>query len=525
MPKDHLKKYLRNGNFQAGSELKPGEMPADDSIFLRDYDVACHGTILFKWEAYSGLAGYIENGDIEHPKYYPAPLPKENPSDQEHDLCNQFVANQLPDKPNGGVFKYYPLQPEIDTINSPNRFITDAPAAYRSFVNLSRGHSFLAPILNGLVLKKFGVPPEKWRGEDPPKDSFQELIVMRNCAAGMHELCPFNDASGHYFKNENGDTFYPKLDTLNWLCPAAGTDPKAQNIRKTMQFDNPDDNSRWAHAATNEDGHGWVNNNRYKDIQRWHNSRIDQLADAMHCEDYVRYKSAKPLKDTANAPHSTGDSHDYCDPNAHMCWQSGLQHMLSDNLKKGDLTFFIPNQLPGSATSLDSSLHYAVLTMNALRVDNNKDILGGDPALPHCPKNMVVDATLEDQTPVKVCDVQPVIGFISRVITGSDGQKKALASTEQFGGGDTNLASGGGISTVEQNRFGTSGFLAIAQSGVQYENSNLDPYQPGKLSSPPPVNAALGSYRMFWPSWKPVLEPSRVLGNILPQAISPLVED
>lgn len=532
-PKDHLKKYTRNGMFQNGVELKPGETPTADTMFLRDYDVICHGTILFKWEAYSGLAGYIENGDVEHPKYYPAPGPKDGigPTNQDLDLCDPFVANQLPHQSNGTVPYHYPLQPERLTLSHPENPILNSSSNYRSFVNLSRGHSFLAPILEGLVLKKFGEAPAKWEGADPPKTAFEELITMRNCAAGVHELCPFQSAEGPYFANVNGDRFYPKLDTFNWLCPASGNDATADNIRKTMKFKDPNDNRRWDHAEVNTGGESattqnWVNNNRYKDIQHWHNARIDQLVNNMHCEEYVRYKSAKPAKNTTNAPHSTGTSHDYCDPQAHMCWQAALQNRMGDDLKKGNLSFFLPNKLPDSPASLDSSLHYAVLTLNPLRVDNGKDILVGDPSLPHCPKNMAVDAILEDQTTVKVCDIQPVIGFISRAITGSDGQKTALSAGESFGAGDANLASGGGISTEEQHRIGTSGFLAIAQSGVQYEkDQNGDPYRPGVPTESPPINVSLQTYRMFWPSWKPVLEPSRVLSAILPASITPLVED
>ena len=87
------------------------------------------------------------------------------------------------------------------------------------------------------------------------------------------------------------------------------------------------------------------------------------------------------------------------------------------------------------------------------------------------------------------------------------------------------LASGGSFAGHEGV---TLPMMAITQSSVTYEDTAVGPeYRPAAASSDPnAIKPSPGkNYQMFWPSWKPNLEPSRVMSRILPETLSPLVED
>jgi hypothetical protein len=140
-------------------------------------------------------------------------------------------------------------------------------------------------------------------------------------------------------------------------------------------------------------------------------------------------------------------------------------------------------------------------------------------ALANCPVNMDIKVTLEDNSTVQVCDVQPVVGFISRIVQEGQGTSE-LAAEERFGGGDANLASGGAIGMSRDELFGTSGFMSIAQAGVKFQDN-----APGAPARPSAPKSNAKNYQMFWPSWHPVMEPSRVISRIMPPSIAPLMED
>lgn len=529
-PKKTQKKYVRfDKNFSSGTAISPGENPSDNFDFLADYEVACYGTILFKWEVYSGPKGdtlptipYDENNPPP-----PVPAPESNTrvpkDDHKSDICPRFNAadSRLLDYP----------QPAEVPFGAP---IVFNPASFKSFVNMSRSKPFLEPVINGLTVTDITKSPARWRGDDPRPGAFAEISEYLSCATGGH--CPFddNDGQGGYFKNVKGVKFYPKLDKMNWMCPISKKgDGSADNLRRIMKFDDPHDHSRWIHTVVYSESGGsnpttipsYVS--RYIKIQEWHNKRVDELVNSMDCPNYELFASEDRANPSASNVKSESNSNDYCNANSHMCWQVAMQKVMGAALKKGQLSFMIPGPTTGvvKETPLEQSLHYAVVVINPLRVDNKTDIIGRNDgtALAHCPPNMQVEAKLEDNTTVEVCDIQPVVGYISRVISNNNTQQ-SLKSGENFGGGDVNLASGGAIKVAETDTFATNGFMAISQSSVRYEDTaGASPYTPAPDKHLPPSMEK--TYQMFWPSWKPVIEPSRVMTKLLPDSIAPLLED
>jgi hypothetical protein len=497
---------------QSPSPVMPGY------LYMYEYDYACHGTVLFKWNGFAGSTGKIDNANP--PNFFPDPSPDTHPEvdtkEQKASLCPSFEANQ---SKSGERVVHYPRPPN----DSNNPY---------DYAHLSREKSFLVEIIKGLAVTSLDQAPSGWRGDPPRTGAMQEINEYLACAAGLPNSCPFKDTKGGYFENAGSQRFYPELSKLNWMCPTAKAgDPSVGNMRATLKFANPKDPGRWADTIKPQPILSTPEyESKYIEIKEWHNARVNKLVDNMKCDEYERFisKPRKPPSQPTSSPPGADQSNDYCKPGAHICWQKTLQKKLGRALEKGSLSFTVSKKpAPNAKPELDESLHYAILTLTSLRTDNGTDIVGRNDGsdLSHCPQGLDATATLEDGTPVQVCDIQPVVGFISRMLQGQNGAQSARSGTESFGAGDTNLASGGSINTLGSS-LGTSDFIAVAQAGVVYEKEIAgDPQRPTpNPSSPTPPSTAL-NYRLFWPSWKPVVEPSRVFGKMLPPLVTPLVED
>ncbi|MCX6126092.1 MAG: hypothetical protein NTV34_15270 [Proteobacteria bacterium] len=525
-----------NSSFSSG--VPRSGPPTSHQIILRDYDVACLGTILFRWEGFAGLKEKENPADPTKPLTFDAKEshPDIALGDRDSDLCPSFEANI----PHGKSPITYP------EISPYNPGFPVPKQDFKSYLNLSRGTPFIAPIKAGLISTD-GQNPSHWRGADPRPGAFSKILDALNCAMKMPQACPFSDASGGYFmssQNKGGTglkyIFRPVLNKLNWICPAsAAGDGTGANIRENLQFESASDPSRWLNSfvksgAPGLSGGGGSFVSLFIEAQSWHNDRVEQTVKDMTCQDFEAYDAGFPMtppKPPLTAQNTT--SNDYCTSGAHLCWQNAMQKKMGDTLKQGGLSFLVPGPTSQSQgeTPLEASLHYAVLTINPLRTDNKTDIVARNDGTPlaHCPPNMGVSAKLDASTTVEVCDIQPVVGFISRIVTDDQGSKTDMQGGDQFGGGDVNLASGGALNATTSfggGTIGTSGFMAISQASVIYETTQFgDPYRP---ASPPSTQAPPSkskNYQMFWPSWRPAIEASRVMTHLLPDVIAKLVED
>lgn len=517
-PRSSLKRYLKrdlSGRFDPGSPLTHSNPPLPEEMYLYDYDVVCHGTILFEWEAFSGpLYKSVQNGkdDKGNDKYEGQPIPAKGShakiakDDVKSDLCPSFQAND-----GRGV---------------------QGPITLKTELGLSREKPFVEPILEFLRYSPPDLDDEPdLQSDKPPSGTFDTVMEMVNCAAKIDGACPFEEGGRGYFENIKGDRFYPNMDQLNWLCPVSASDDTDGMIAKNFKFPHagrpPMLNPRWPIARD-------VNNefeSKYWKLEEWHNRRVDDMVRRMKCDEYRKFASEKRKKPPADAPEDTATaahrrSNNYCDGDAHMCWQRGLQKQYparKPHLKEGHLSFLVPTVKNGhpDESLLESSLNYGVLSLNPLRVDNRTDIIGRDDGttMAHCPPNMSVKARV-DTAEIEVCDVQPVIGLISRIVSDNSGVKQDLKGDEQFGAGTTNLASGGGIETTNAAAVGLSTFMSIAQAKVVYTQDPAvkDPKLPAKQ----PLSKV---HQLFWPSWKPRLMPSRVMSSLLPPSVAYFVED
>ncbi|MCX6118478.1 MAG: hypothetical protein NT027_13120 [Proteobacteria bacterium] len=480
------------------------------------YDIACYGKILFRWETFGGLRHKPNFQDPKNP--IPIPTAETHPdislTEKNADICPSMNVKQ---NISSDVLYFPRGRPHAGNPNS-------------SHVDLNRDdRSFLAPVFQRLISddpqnKSADVFQELKDNLPTPSDpSKPKKLFNENAADLLNDAlecsidtskCHGSDAQGGFFENTAGDKFYPKLSQYNWLCPIQETIPAEAIVRPALSF-NSIDNGRW-------DG-------RFGKIQEWHNRRVHQLVSGMKCSEWEKYRSSPPKRQPA--PRSSGaaaptNSNNYCNSGAHMCWQEDMKDSTGvgiPKLQEGSLSFTLVGKGSKSA-DFDNSLHYAVMSVYPLRVDNGSDLKGRNDgsSMAYCPANMDVDLKLDNATSVKVCDVQPVVGLISRVIQDQSGHKTALNKDESFGAGNVNLATGGAFEATTSGTLGTMGFMAIAQSGVQYEETVLpqDPARP--LSS---TSSSAKNFRMFWPSWKPVFEPSQIMGRVLPGFISPLVED
>lgn len=503
VPRKSLRKYpAQSANFESGLPFVEGGVLASNQIDLVDYEAVCHGTILFEWESYSGLEVRSNPADPLRPLVSPADksYPDIDKANVDSDLCPAFKASASRNI-------YYP-----------------AYDGKPSHVNMSRGKPFLDEVVSGMINPNAEISPEHWRGEDPRPEALSKIQQLLDCAKRDPERCPQG-----YLENKDKEKYFPDLQRLDWLCPAGGSsDGRMANIRATLKFDNPQSPGRWIHSGVVSrnvpEGTAPKYVNKYIQLQGWHNTRVDELVNQMNCPAYEQFAS-KGIQLTNNQTQRVHGSNNYCDGTAHYCWQSAMQNFqpTSKIIEKGPISFLVktPTLSARVENPLEASLHYAVLAVNPLRTDNGKDIRGrmDNSALANCPVNMEIKVTLEDNSTVQVCDVQPVVGFISRIVQEGQGTSE-LAAEERFGGGDANLASGGALGMSRDELFGTSGFMSIAQAGVKFQDN-----APGAPSRPSAPKSNAKNYQMFWPSWHPVMEPSRVISRIMPPSIAPLMED
>lgn len=488
------KKYPRNDNhFHPGQKITT-DGPADvNSIFLWDYDSACAGTILFEWAAYSGLQFDVARDskgiplDPATPSAKPAPSsPTISATDSTSNLCPNFVANDA----RGQV-----------------------PLEFDTKLSLTREKPFVEEILNRLKYDEANPDSDAPLLPNVPAPGISdEIVEYFNCAQNVPNACPFGQQSGRgYFEDKKGNKFYPDMDQLNWLCPLDNEDPTKSIIRQTLSFQPT------------------LFASRFHQLEQWHNDRVNDYIKSMKCDEYRKfnYKNQKPRDPTPPQALDTGPhaSNNYCGDNQHMCWQRNMQKQVGKKLKEGNLSFTVPAApiSSGTMTPLEASLQYGVVTISPLRIDNSKDITprNDGSVLSHCPPHMDVTVQLQSGGQISVCDIQPVIGFIARMVKDDNGQESALAANTDFGLGNANLASGGGIEVGSSGAIGTSGFMAISQAGVSFV---ADP-----TSGDPPLHdndvSKAKTYQLFWPSWRPRVLPARIMSRLLPSAISPLVED
>jgi hypothetical protein len=500
------KKRYAHGIFSNGQQIHPGESPTNRDLV--GYRPVCFGEYLFDWKSYSGIKYRKSSTDPASKAVQPidAPANYSDPVDREKDICPEFEARV--DKPN-----LYP-QPE----RSAHETLTN----YRNtFVGLNRtNNSFLEPILarySQPLPQVMAELPAQFPGRSPViRDTAFEMINAYLKCASKPDKCPWPNLG---FKNTNGVFFMPNVNKLNWLCPIGDAVTTEEILRKAWQF-------------STFDSLTWSGNKKH--IQDWHNGRVETIISNMNCAAWRAFNGA-PLQDPPATTTSTisttssgsAQSHNYCTTSSHMCWQKAMQDSGNtpgkDTLGKGNMSFLIP-KMPSSAgaSQFEQSLHYAVLTFTPLRTDQMGDINGGGGSLPHCPNNMEINATLGDGvTTVPVCDIVPVIGMLNRTVTDATGAATGLDPNAQIStkGVDMNLASGGMMKVGNDLLFGRPGFIAIAQAGVKFkDNSDGAPAK----AIPAPIS---NNYKLFWPSWYPAIEPSRVMSNIMPAAMAPLLED
>ncbi|MCX6117797.1 MAG: hypothetical protein NT027_09660 [Proteobacteria bacterium] len=508
--------------------------PDESHEVLFDYDVACPGTILFKWEVYSGLVGDINRIDPIHPEVVP-PIPavETHPNvaadDVTADICPTFIANEPYEK---SAFKY----PHINSRVTP---FTLRTTTYPSYVNMSRAKPFVHSIKDGLKPSTdLTTPPTGWRGGDPREGAMEKITQLLNCASGSATSCSGTDSRGPYMEsteNEDGSgakfKFYPNIQKLNWLCPASPKDSaNPTTIRESLKFHGSGPRNRWPHAEISG-----ANLSAYPKLINWHNARVDTLVDQMDCEEYQKYAEGHPVVVVAPPTPSNSESHSFCATGAHMCWQTGMQKMLGAKLKEGGLSFIVPEKttaLVNGETKLEASLHFANFMANPIRSKVGSDFIGRNDgtSLSHCPRNMDVSVQLTNGDTIQVCDVQPMIGFIEKFARNSPTSSQ-LANNELIGFGNANLASGGAFQA--QDDLSYQGLISISQANVRFEKKLAnDPYEPSSgvsstASSAPttPAPSLSKNYQLFWPSWKASLEPSRVMSRALPPEIAPLLED
>jgi hypothetical protein len=521
------KKYRKNDQaLSAGTNVSSGEnVDFDRWNLLSDYKVACFGTILFSWDTFSGPVLHPRPDDPENNNPIRDPAfdshPKVSKTDFESDVCPPFVAN---DTRGGPEYKY----PSI-------------PGSAPSYVNLSRKNVFVQPILKRLSDEDNGKLKD-WRGNDLRARAFEKMNKALSCAAHFEEACTNNN---EYYLASTDDPegkgtphkFYPTLESYNWLCPLAEEGKGTLSaVYGNLSFKHIAD-SRWLHSAETTLLGGrdvTTMHTRYLDIMRRHNERMKRFTDRIDCSAYEIYAKGFPVKPHKEKVASTSESHSFCADDAHMCWQTGMQKVIGDDLKNGELSFIVPKQTTptgGGETDLEKSLHYAVFVANPIRTDDPTRFKGRNDGsdMAHCPDKLDVDVVLENNATVKVCDVQPVISMVSGMFKDQSGQQQKLEGDTSFGAGNANLASGGGINGIGD--LTTLGFMAVSQASARYEaNSVGEPARPTAAGHTNLTGVAAESlegksYQMFWPSWKPTLEPSRVFSKLLGSTLSSIVED
>jgi hypothetical protein len=529
-----LKRYFRDTtSYQAGRSTSGpiGENEED----LVDYDVACFGTILFKWSGYSGLigkpkpgnrAGTAPDGNDNDIDFVPSPEthPKVDKLDREKNLCPPMVANPEPK-------------------NMSKLLIPRNVPGGDNYVNLSRSAPLLQPILLDLSTDDAG-KIKNWRGKEPAARTFQKISDAIGCASGNHTLCTgVENGKGYMSSTENEDgtgdehKFFPNLNSYNWLCPLSKKASNAKNmIAANLKFSNYSP-LRWRSTKIDfprpEKEEDTRYESRYPSIMAWHDQRVQEFVDGIDCSSYAKYAKGTPKGPQKTYESEATESHDFCSKNGHMCWQHGMQKMLKEKLKDGELSFVLPDASTNNNASespLEQSLHYGVFMMNPMRIDDGHTFVGRNDGsnLAHCPAKMDVEVELEDHSKVNICDVQPIVGFVARQFKDAQGNA-GTADTKIVLDADANLASGGGMTAFTEVK--STGFLAIAQASASYEQELVgDPYRANEQTLRANRNFNTKSlngkvHQLFWPSWKPNLEPSRVFSHLVGEPISNIVED